>query len=668
MSNSSSNLPRVAKVKNKQPAPQQITAEQILRDAKERIVEEPKRPKQSITDPKELEEYRREKRKGYEDALRRNRTVVGNWLKYARFEESQNQLTRARSVYERAIDANHRNVTIWMKYSEMELRNRNINHARNIFDRCVSIMPRVDQFWYKYAYVEELLGNVGGARQVFERWMEWEPGEQAWLSYIKMELRYRETERARQIYERFIIVHPEVKNWIKYAKFEYRHMLKARNIYERAVDFFGKDFCNEDLFIAFAEFEEKCNEFERARAIYKYALEFLDKLTAPKLFSLYSAFEKKFGDRAGIEDILLSKKRMTYEKEVLENGRNYDAWFDYAKLEESYGDLAKIRTVYERAISNIPPEPEKRYWRRYIYLWIYYAVFEELVAKDIERTRDVYNAALKIVPSKNFTFGKLWLLLAHFEVRQKNIEKARKILGHAIGLCPKDKVFKGYIELESNLRCFDRCRVIYEKYLEFNPANCTTWISFAKMEAELGDYERAKGLYELAINQEVLDMPELLWKAYIDFEYEEENYKETRNLYKKLLKRTQHVKVWISYAKFEASLTDGQAQVRARSVFEQAHQCMKENELKEERLLVLESWLEFEKGTNDLDRIKALQEMMPKKLKKQRLIDPNDPSAGLEEYYDLLFPDAKSKASNFIHMAHLWKQKQLEQTNQLQSQ
>jgi hypothetical protein len=51
----------------------------------------------------------------------------------------------------------------------------------------------------------------------------------------------------------------------------------------------------------------------------------------------------------------------------------------------------------------------------------------------------------------------------------------------------------GYIELESNLRCFDRCRVIYEKYLEFNPANCTTWISFAKMEAELGDYERAKG-------------------------------------------------------------------------------------------------------------------------------------------------------------------------------
>jgi hypothetical protein len=60
-------------------------------------------------------------------------------------------------------------------------------------------------------------------------------------------------------------------------------------------------------------------------------------------------------------------------------------------------------------------------------------------------------------------------------------------------------------------------------------------------------------------------------------------------------------------------------------------------ELKEERLLVLESWLEFEKGTNDLDRIKALQEMMPKKLKKQRLIDPNDVNYYYFIYYFIYY-------------------------------
>ena len=45
--------------------------------------------------------------------------------------------------------------------------------------------------------------------------------------------------------------------------------------------------------------------------------------------------------------------------------------------------------MYERAIANLPPLAEKRYWRRYIYLWINYALFEELQAEDVQRTRQV---------------------------------------------------------------------------------------------------------------------------------------------------------------------------------------------------------------------------------------------------------------------------------------
>lgn len=40
-----------------------------------------------------------------------------------------------------------------------------------------------------------------------------------------------------------------------------------------------------------------------------------------------------------------------------------------------------VRDVYERAIANIPPIQEKRHWRRYIYLWINYALYEELEVK-----------------------------------------------------------------------------------------------------------------------------------------------------------------------------------------------------------------------------------------------------------------------------------------------
>ncbi len=55
--------------------------------------------------------------------------------------------------------------------------------------------------------------------------------------------------------------------------------------------------------------------------------------------------------------------------------------------------------------------------------------------------------------------------------------------------------------------------------------------------------DRARAIFELAIGQPKLDMPEVLWKAYIDFEIEQEEYGRTRKLYQCLLQRTHHVKV-----------------------------------------------------------------------------------------------------------------------------
>ena len=94
-----------------------------------------------------------------------------------------------------------------------------------------------------------------------------------------------------------------------------------------------------------------------------------------------------------------------------------------------------------------------------------YALFEELDTKDVERVRQIYEACIKLIPHKSFTFAKVWSLFAQFEVRQLNIDKARKILGTAIGMCPKEKLFKEYITLELQLREFDRCRQLYQKYL-----------------------------------------------------------------------------------------------------------------------------------------------------------------------------------------------------------
>ncbi|CAE7667839.1 CRNKL1, partial [Symbiodinium sp. KB8] len=434
-----------------------------MHEAKERQEAAPKAPKQRITDPDELAEYKLRKRKEFEDRLRMQRMHMPSWMRYAEWEASHGEFTRARSVFERAIDVDYQNRTLWLKYAEMEMKNKFINRARNVWDRAVTILPRVDQYWYKYAYMEEMVGNINNARAVFERWMKWEPDDPAWLAYIKLEMRQGEVERARAIYERYVACAFTQQAYLRFAKWEDRQgqFALSRRVYERAIEDLPEDQKDEDLYISFAKFEEKCHEHERARAIFKFGLDKIPKELAQTLYKEFIAFEKKHGNREGIEDVILDKRRFQYEDAIKENSHNYDVWFDYIRLEEANSDPDKVRDVYERAIANVPPVAEKKYWRRYIYLWINYALYEELETKDFPRARDVYSNVLQLVPHESFTFSKLWILAANFEIRRRELAKARLILGKAIGMCPTEKVFKSYIHLELQLGNIDRCRILY---------------------------------------------------------------------------------------------------------------------------------------------------------------------------------------------------------------
>mmetsp|Transcript_35189 Transcript_35189/g.67252 ORF Transcript_35189/g.67252 Transcript_35189/m.67252 type:complete len:729 (-) Transcript_35189:192-2378(-) len=688
-------LPRPTQVKNKTPANVQITAEQIVREAKEREEDAYQPPANRITDADELAEYRLKKRKEFEDTIRRVRWNAGAWVKYAKWEEGQGDLARARSVWERALDVDYHNVSVWLKYVEMEMKHRQVNHARNLWDRAVSLLPRIDQLWYKYVNMEEHLGNVPGCRQIFERWMQWEPDHQGWMAYIRMELRYNENERARQIFEKYLQCHPVVKTWVRYAKFEAKsgNKARARAVYERAIEELGEDGHTEELFIKFCEFEEHCKELERARFIYKFALDHIPKGQANDLYRRFVQFEKQHGDRDGIEEVIVSKRRFQYEEELKKNSHNYDAWFDYARLEETHGEADKVREVYERAIANIPPATEKRYWQRYIYLWINYALFEELEAEDPERTREVYRECLKLVPHKQFSFSKVWLMAAQFEIRQKRLPAARQILGMAIGMAPKAKIFKTYIEIELQLGNIERCRTLYEKFLEWNPPNCQAWVKFAELEQSLAEADRARSIFELAIAQPMLDMPEVLWKAYIDFEISQGERENTRQLYERLLDRTTHVKVWMSYAQFEeepmpepeeeededapAQNPDKQADeapevrlVSARGVFERAYRSLKETQpdAKEERVMLLEAWRAFEMRVGSSpEAMEAVSKKMPRRVKRKRAVTTEDGTpAGMEEYYDYIFPEEDANAPNLkiLEAAYKWKRQKLLQKEQ----
>jgi crooked neck len=652
---------RTFTVQNKAQADVQITAEEILRLSAEQAAPPPAAPRARATDTLSVKEFQLQQRREFEAKLAVARSnKVGVLVRYAKFEESQRDFVRARSLFERAIEVDPRSYLLWQKYVDFEIRNRFVNHARNVLDRAVAVLPRSDQLWLKYVEVEETLGNIDAARAVFQQWMQWNPDERAWKAFIKFETKYRHLEQARAVFERFIDAQPEAKRWVKFAKFEeeYGNVDRARTLFETALKFFGDDHVDEALYIAFARFEERQREFERARVIYRYGIDHLPRDRCLKLYDSWCQFEKVYGDREGIDALILEKKRVEYQESVRSQPYDYDTWFDYTRLEELLGrDIQRTRFVYEEAISKVPSTDDKRFWRRYIYLWIRYAVWEETETQDVSAARTVYRRCLDLIPHAQFSFSKIWVMYASFELRQMDLVAARKVLGSALGKAPKkDKIFAFYIDLERQLNSLDRCRTLYEKYVAYNPANADTWLNFARLEIDAGEEERARAIFDIAVQQDVLSDREKVWDAYLEFEEDLDNVDRMRQLYGRLVASVPKVGSWVKSAVFEAELGHVDA---GRSILQNAVSFFAADHAHaQSRADMLVHWRDFEAQYGDDTSLQQVVARLGRKERRVRpVLDARGEQVGSEEYFEWVFPDDHKPppALKMLEIAQRWK-------------
>lgn len=157
---------------------------------------------------------------GFEDNIRKNRTVISNWIKYAQWEESLKEIQRYCSwsqfyckmsvVLQLPVLSNHR-ITLHL----------------------VLVMFRVSVFWQKgkgeeiWSYIAAKFGLFYTEFLLQQNLLWWSPLIDA-SSFF----------RARSIYERALDVdHRNITLWLKYAEMEMksRQVNHARNIWDRAI-------------------------------------------------------------------------------------------------------------------------------------------------------------------------------------------------------------------------------------------------------------------------------------------------------------------------------------------------------------------------------------------------------------------------------------------------
>merc|ERR1711915_1087330 len=98
--------------------------------------------------------------------------------------------------------------------------------------------------------------------------------------------------------------------------------------------------------------------------------------------------------------------------------------------------------------------------------------------------------------------------------------------------------------------------------------------------------------------------------------------------------------------------------IQARHVYEEANKALRQTREKEERLMLLEAWSEFESEEGDEKSQAQVGDLMPRRVKKRRKIETEDGSdQGWEEYFDYIFPEDEAAKPNLklLAMAKMWK-------------
>ncbi|QPG76176.1 hypothetical protein FOA43_003562 [Brettanomyces nanus] len=490
----------------------QITAEQLLSEAYEYRQTPLKTPDYKIADLDELHDFERRKRQEYEDALRRNRFDIGQWMRYAQFEVDQHDMPRARSILERALEVDNTNVSLWIRYTHFEIKGKNINHARNLLERATSVLPRVDKLWYQYVSVEENLGNVIAARAVFRKWLQWKPGFEVWRHYIEFEERYKEYDNCRLIFEKYTTVYPNASTWLYWAAFEKKHgdATNVKNVYKLGLNgIYELGGLTAEFILSWISWESTIGEEVAIRRLFEFGIKTLNENEVRKLQDDYSKFVKKYGSTQDIEDSVLNGRKLKYESKLSSNPEDFETWCLYLDLISDpliHLPPSEIEKKFELAISKRPSSSRKDDWLPYIYVWFRYITWEKSRSEDIELLRSIYRRVIKIIPHKSFTFPKVWIGFAELEVKHNNLAEARRVLGQSMGMCPDKEVMNYYITLESNMNQFDRVRTIFNKLIENFSDEEDCWEAYVQFESQLGETERADALKNLS--REYLQKPD----------------------------------------------------------------------------------------------------------------------------------------------------------------
>lgn len=304
----------------------------------------------------------------------------------------------------------------------------------------------------------------------------------------------------------------------------------------------------EDLWIDYASFyADNCNNV-RAREIFEKAVTIKDlkdmrdaKYNIGRVWCIYIEFELRLSPKRACE--LARRAAASLRK-------NLNLWSFYADLEEAYGSIASTKAVYDEMIHNKTATPqtilnyaaylqEQQYfeesfrafekgvtlfkWPYSMPIWHTYLnrFFARYGFKKLDRARDLLEHCLEECPSA-YAFN-IYLLYAKLEEEKGLLSRAHQIYLRAMTkIEPKQQgdLFKVYLISMMKLVDLKTIREIFKQAIKIpdNKVARDFYLSFAKLEEEQGEHERAREIYSNCSQMCDPRLDKEFWNLWTEFE------------------------------------------------------------------------------------------------------------------------------------------------------
>ncbi|CAN8259051.1 unnamed protein product [Cochlearia groenlandica] len=385
------------------------------------------------------------------------------------------------------------NLDLSLYRAKVLARNFRYKDAEMILEKCIAYWPEDGRPYVALGKILSKQSKLAEARILYEKGCQATQGENAyiWQCWAVLENRLGNVRRARELFDAATVAdRKHVAAWHGWANLEIKqgNISKARNLLAKGLKFCGR---NEYIYQTLALLEAKASRYEQARYLFKQAT-----ISNPKSCASWLAWAQ-----LEIQQERFPAARKLFEKAVQASPKNRFAWHVWGVFEAGVGNVERGRKLLKIGHALNPRDP---------------VLLQSLGLLEYKHSSaNLARALLRRASELDPRHQPVWIAWGWMEWKEGNTTTARELYQKALSIDANtesaSRCLQAWGVLEQRAGKLSAARRLFRSSLNINSQSYVTWMTWAQLEEDQGDSERAEEIRNLYFQQRTEVVDDATW-------------------------------------------------------------------------------------------------------------------------------------------------------------